>query len=460
MEISVTGVNHSAPIALREQVALPESQAVKLLRLLRRAPGVQEALVLSTCNRTEVYLVTRSRPPSLARLLALIAKVKGASSASPKDAFYRRVGLDAVSHLFRVSASLDSQVVGEHEILGQVKEAYRLALEGRTSRFLMNKLMHRAFRTGRRVQTETGISLGAASVAGAAVELAQEKLGSFEGKTVLLVGAGQTAELAGRNLARAGARKFIVANRTLARGRQLADTLRRPPQGKSPATCPVLALAGAPEFAPERSRPKRPFTPPQVEVVALKSLPRVLASADFILSSTGAPHAILTRDMLQDAPRAASRPLLIVDLAVPRDVDPKVEGLPRVQLRNIDDLNQVVARNVERRRLEIPRAEAIVREEAESFRQWHESLKAVPTIKRLRERTDELLAEILREHRRKYKSSDHRQLETLARQLCSRMLHHPISFLHRASKSGPSADLAAIEMIQQMFGLDGPEEKT
>ena len=239
MEVSVIGISHhTAPVGVREQFALPGELGKRFLRRVRTDDVFTEALVLDTCNRTEVYFVCENDTDPLGYVLDRIAQLKQAERIADTSAFYRHDGPSAVAHIFGVAAALDSQIVGEHQILGQLKDAYRLALQERTARFLMNKLMHWAFRVGKRVQTETEIGRGSASVAQAAVELARQVFSTFADKTAMLVGAGETAELAARTLARCGVTRFVVANRTLARAETLATALLEAgPAASDTATC-------------------------------------------------------------------------------------------------------------------------------------------------------------------------------------------------------------------------------
>ncbi len=220
MEISVIGINHrNAAVDVRERFALPSDLAKKLLRTIRAEKIFSEALVLDTCNRTEVYFVNKTQKDSLKHLLGHVAQLKQTSPLADTSVFYHHQGLDMVRHLFRVAGALDSQMVGEHQILGQLKNAYRLALDAGTVRFLLNKLLHWAFRVGKRVQTQTQLGRGSLSIATSAVELAGQVFSKLSGKTVLLAGAGETAELAAQALLRCGVSELIVANRTRQRGR-------------------------------------------------------------------------------------------------------------------------------------------------------------------------------------------------------------------------------------------------
>jgi glutamyl-tRNA reductase len=335
MKICVIGLNHhTAPVHVRERVSLAGGLAPELLRAMREEKIFQEAVVLDTCNRTEVYYVPGERDDAIEHMLAHIAQLKGTTPLEDTSAFYRHEGLEAVAHLFRVTAGLDSQVVGEDEILGQVRAAYSQAVQARTARFLLNRLMHRALRVGKRVRTETELGQGSASVAQAAVELARHVFSSLEGKVVLLVGAGQTAELAARALIRSGAARLIVANRTLSRAEKLAADLLsaegvdeaavraacKEPDDEAPARCPALPL-----LAPECTLEDTEAAGLTARAVELPQIPSVIGEVDLVISSTGAQGYVLRHEDLADHLRRLGHSLLIVDIAVPRDVDPRLE---------------------------------------------------------------------------------------------------------------------------------------
>jgi glutamyl-tRNA reductase len=423
--------------------------------------------VLDTCNRTEIYYVLGRQANALAHVLAHIAQLKGTAPPSDTSAFYQHEGLDAVSHLFRVAASLDSQVLGEGEILGQVRGAYGQAVQAGTARFLLNRLMHRAMRVGRRVRAETELGQGSASVAQAAVELARHVFSSLEGKGVLLVGAGQTAELAARALVRSGATRLVVANRTLSRAQELARELVaaqgqddpevraacKEPDDESAAGCPALQ-----SLAPECALEGVPAAGLSARAVELAQIPSVIPEVDLVISSTGAQGYVLRHEDLAERLRRRGRPLLIVDIAVPRDVDPRLDELPEVFLYNIDDLDGRVAETIERRRAEVPKAEAIVRWEVEQFAGWLDSLQVVPTIKQLQERLRALQEEEIRRYGGRFSEKDRRELERFTDALCRKILHRPIELLRDLSGNNMSSDdLIAVGLIRHLFDLDRPE---
>jgi len=464
-ELSVIGLNHdTAPVAVRGEVALGPDLVRRLLRRLHAEDAFEEALVLDTCNRTEVYFVARRTDDPVAYFLGHVERLKGKPAAAEPPLFYRYDGLEAAEHLFRVAASLDSQVIGEHQILGQVKAAYRLAVEAHTARFLLNRLLHWAFRVGKRVQTETDLGRGAASVAQAAVERARRELGTLEGRTVLLVGAGKNARSAARILRASGAGRLVIANRTLDHARRVARDLARPPAKKftlsevegeaGDASCPALKQSGDEANAP----PAADRTPP-LQIVGLDALPRLIAEVDLVVASTGSPDAVLDYDALAEPIRRAARDLVILDIAVPRDADPRLARLPGVRLITLDDLAHVVEENLERRRAEIPRAERIVAEETRAFGRWMSSLQVAPTIRLLQKRLDQVREDLLRQHGSRFSDADRDQLAQFTESLCKRILHDPLVFLRGLAQDAPLSDtLAAADLVRRLFDLDALEE--
>jgi len=435
-ELSVIGVSHrTAPVEVREALALSAGQSARVLAEMRAEDVFDEALLVSTCNRTEVYFVARAAADPLAYLLDHIARVKGARPAVEAGIFYRRDDTDAVRHLFGVAASLDSQIVGEHEILGQIKDAYRLAVAARTTSALLNKVMHWAFRVGKRVRTETDLGAGSASVAAAAVDLARHIFSSLTGKTVLLVGAGQTAETAARALLEAGADRLIVANRTLYRAQQLAHDLAHE--------------------APDRAASASERLAREPDAVGLDAIGETIAQADLVITATDAEKCVLTWPNLSDILRTRRRPLLIIDIAVPRDVDERLGDLDNVYLSNIDDLDRLLEGNLGRRRLEIPKAEAIVEYEVEQFGRWLASRQAAPTIRLLKKRIQAIQEKQIERYGKQFSDADRAQLEQFAQSVGKQVLHSPLALLKELSTDGtPSERLAAVDLVRRLFDLD------
>lgn len=469
MEISVIGLNHrTAPVEVREQFSLPAELAGQLLQAVRREKIFSETLILDTCNRTEIYFVDKRNQDQLPHLLAHIARLKNTPVVGDTSVFYEHRGLAAVRHLFSVAASLDSQIVGEHQILGQLKDAYRVTLDAGTSRFLLNRLLHRAFRVGKQVQTDTELGRGSVSVAQAAVELARQIFSSLAGKTVLLVGAGQTAEIAARNLIRNGVSHLIVANRTVSRAQQLADGLLQPrlndkeDDGAGDSQCPASPQTQTAPCGLDENQQRQAGVQLQdltARAIGLEDIPSVIGQVDLAICSIGSDKPVLTYQGLRKILSGSDRTLLIIDISVPRCVESRLERISNVFLNNIDDLNSIVAHNLQRRRSEIPRAQAIVDYHVRQFAKWLDSLELAPTIKLLQQHFEQLQEAQLDRYGGKFPSSEREELEQFAKSLCGKILHGPLAFLKDLSaESADSEALAAVEAIRRMFNLDSLEK--
>ncbi len=466
-QLSVIGVNHrTAPVAVRERFALPGKLTARFLDRVHREPVLEEALLLDTCNRTELYFVGPEGEEALDYFLASVAAVKGTETIADRSVFYRHDGPAAVRHLFRVAASLDSQLVGEHEVLGQVKAAYRLAVRARTTRTLLNKLLHAAFRAGKRVRTETALGHGSAGVAGAAVELAEHIFAGLERKTVLLLGAGETAEQVAQALVRAGAARLIVANRTLDRARRLAAEIASRATDRTDArhatddesvTCPALLRTDADARADAEAADGLFI---ETEAIELAAVTARLDEADLVIGSTGAPGPVVAEADAGPVLSARDRPVVMLDIAVPRDVDERLGRLENVFLYNLDDLGRIVERNLERRREEVPRAEAIVEFEVACFERWLESREVVPTIRLLRRRLGRLRADEIDQHAREFGGIDPDQLDAFAKHLLARVMHGPLALLRKSAEDATLSDrLAVVDTLRRMFDLDAVDAK-
>ncbi|MCY2925164.1 MAG: glutamyl-tRNA reductase [Planctomycetota bacterium] len=460
MELFVIGISHrTAPVEVREKVALPGALSRQLLRTMHAEKTFEEVLVIDTCNRTEFYFVPHNDRDGLPYILDHVARAKGVPVDVAPSLFYRHRGADAIKHLFSVAAGLDSQIVGENEIFGQLKTGYRVALEERTAKFLLNKLMHRAFRVGKRVRTETQLGYGSTSVAQAAAELAGQVFAELAGKTILLVGAGKTVEAAAKTLVRPGVKQVIVANRTLSRAQELAEELSlgrgAAEETDGPITCPaLLRLLGLMNASPS--------SPPAVKIparaVELVDLPGVIGEADIVLCSTGSPDLVITHEALAEPIRRRHGLLLIVDIAVPRDVDPRLGKLPNVFLHNINDLDKVVEGTLARRRSEIPKAAAIIDHEVSRFAAWRDSLDANATIRQLRYWFETIQAEQLERYGRKFDPAAREQLQAFTQTLVNKALHQPITFLRTlAQEADTSEQLLMVDAVRRLFDLDKVE---
>ena len=417
------GVSHkTAPVALRERLALPEGRATRILRDLTARPEIHEAVAISTCNRTELYLVAAD--PVEAENLALgeLSRQAGIRPTELLGRLYSLRGADAVRHLFSVAAGLDSMIVGEAEVQGQVKRAYELALvEGATGP-ISNRLFRDALGAGKRVRTETALGRSRVSVSSVAVDIARDTLGNLETRRVLVVGAGENGELTAKALADRGVRTVFVANRRYDRAIGLAQR-----------------FGG--------------------EAVRFDDLPAEIVNADIVVGCTSSPHLIVGADELAlVTEQRAGRPLLLIDIAVPRDIDPRVRELPGITLYDMDDLQRTVARNLDVQEAEASRARTVIEEELQRFDRWLSTLDVVPTISALRERGDEIARQVLRENEGRWESlsdADRERLELMARAIVSRLLHEPTARLKH-----PADDDAAyvhLQALRELFGLDtGP----
>jgi glutamyl-tRNA reductase len=406
MRLTLAGISHHrTPIELRERVALDLEACRELAAQLEG-----EAVVLSTCNRTELYLA-RGEDAADAAVTAL-SELAGDAAADLAPALYRLHDEAAALHLFRVAAGLDSLVPGEGEILGQVRSAFEAGSPGP----FLDRLFRQALHTGRRVRIETAIGESPASVPSAAAALAQQVFGDLTGRRVLLVGAGKMSEATARNLVSRGAEIAVVANRTLAHGEDLARRLR-------------------------------------AEAVELESIPVELEQADVLVSATSSGELVLTRADVASAFRARKgRPLLLVDLAVPRDLDSAINDLDSCFLYDVDDLQAVVAETLTGRRGEAARAERLVADEAERFRAWQASLDVVPTIASLRALVEEIRDRELARAGGKLSERERRHVESVLSQILAKLLHLPTIRMKEAAAAADGVVYA--DVVRHLFGLE------
>jgi glutamyl-tRNA reductase len=417
------GVSHqTAPVEVRERFAYLEQDVPAALEALR-AGGVDEAVLLSTCNRTELYLYAPA-PDALELAERMLAEKAGPLSRPVAAYLYRHKGLEAVRHLFRVASGLDSLVMGEAEIQGQVRDAWQLASAGEAAPLVgpvLGRLFQSALSVGGRVRSETPIGEGAASVASVAVELAEKIFGDLNGRRVMVLGAGSTAELVVEALAREGARDVTVVNRTLERAGELAGRL----SGRA---------------------------------LGLHELSGALRDVDIVITSTAAPHAVLRSVTFREAfPSGRSRPLLIVDIAIPRDVEPALGDEANVFLYNIDDLRRLIDDTLERRQEAVAAADAIVLRAAHEFLGWFAGLEVVPVIRALRERADDVReAELARLLARPGLSQQDRDaIADFSQRLLNKLLHGPTVRLREGAANGRAAEL--VDAIRYLYELDDPE---
>jgi glutamyl-tRNA reductase len=423
-ELLALGVSHkTAPLDLRERLSLTEGRAVGALHELTGADGIHEAAAISTCNRTELYLVVSDPVEAESTGLGVLTRKAEIRPTELLGHLYSLRSGEAARHLFEVTAGLDSMIVGEAEIQGQVKRAYELALvEGATGPIL-NRLFRGALAAGGRVRDETAVGEKGVSIPSVAVELARRTLGTLGGRRVLVIGAGETAELVAKALVAKGVATVFVANRHYDRAIGLAQR-----------------FDGA--------------------AVRFEELPEQLAAADIVVSATNSPHHIVERDGLEHVMEDRDgRPLLLVDIAVPRDVEPECREVPGVTLHDIDDVQQIVERNAGGREAEARRAEPIIAAELDRFERWLASLAVVPTVAALRGRADEIVERVLAENEGRWESlseADRERLDAMAKAIAGRLLHEPTLRMKRSA--GSDSAYAYVSALRELFGLDAETE--
>lgn len=422
-ELFVVGISwRTAPVAVREKLAFRDEELASVLRGMTAALPVAEALLVSTCNRVEVYGVARPGHDATGHVRRFLAEMRGLRPADVADVLYDHRGHGAVRHVFRVASALDSLVLGEAQILGQLKAAYGAAGVAGTSGPVLGRCLERAFGVAKRVRTETTIARGAANVSSVAVELAARVFGDLAGKRVLVVGAGKMSTLAARHLYTSGAQRIVVTNRSPERAAALAD---------------------------EIDGVARPWD----------QLEQLLAEADVVISSTGAREPILTRALFKKVTKARKwRPMVVIDIAVPRDAEPEIGQLDNVYLFDIDDLEKVVAANLAERAKAAEHASRIVDHEVGQFEHWLRSQGVVPTIRALRDRfaqvaEGELQKTLEAMARREHTPAQQREaIQRLVNLVVNKLLHHPTAAL-RESASPDEAALRA-EVLCDLFGLE------
>ena len=419
MKLLVTGVSHkTAPVEVRERLAFSDGALPAALQNLVSREGIVEVLVLSTCNRVEIAVSADDAVDPVSTISAFLQQVHGVGPSTLGPCLYHHEGRAAIHHLFRVAASLDSMVVGEPQILGQLKAAYALAKSSDCLSGLLESVVARAFNVAKRVRSETGIGQMAVSVSYAAVELARKIFGSLDGRTVMIVGSGKMSELAARHLRRSGAAHIFVTNRTFERAQELAAIFQGTP-------------------------------------VEYNRFLGMLPEVDILIASSGAPHYVLTKDEMQRIINARrNKPMFLIDIAVPRNIEPSVNQVDNVFLYDIDDLQEVVNSNLRERIKEAEHAEELVSQEVERMMARLKVQEVAPTIVSLQEQLEQIRSGEIERMRRKLGSLTPEQeaaLESLTRGIVNKIAHGPISELRR--HAGLPDGVHIIDAIRQVFHL-------
>ncbi|MCE2412439.1 glutamyl-tRNA reductase [Candidatus Poribacteria bacterium] len=425
--VSIGTSHHVAPIELRERLAFSEEQLIESHQYLRESDQVEEAVILSTCNRVEVYAVlnsVRTAEAATKVLAEFLSRCHQIDMESLKKWTYLHHNLETIQHLFRVTSSLDSMVVGESQILGQVKDAYDTSRSAGSTGAILNRLFTKAFSVGKRIRSETTITTGAVSISYAAVELAKKIFNTLEGKTVAIIGAGEMSELTAKHLVANGVSNVIVANRTYQRAVKVAEKFNGTP-------------------------------------LAYDSDLNFLIDADIVISSTNAPDYLIKRQPLADIMRKRKhRYMFLIDIAVPRDIEPDVSKLDSVFLYNIDDLEAVVASNLQDRQQEAIRAEQIVSEEAKRFYDQLQIFQVNPTIKALHQQFREIADTELQACFYKTTLSDPQEeaIASMTQAIVKKLLHHPMQNLRCAVNDGDADHGQYVQALQELFALDVNDE--
>jgi glutamyl-tRNA reductase len=418
--IILIGLNHkTASVNIRECLAFSHDETRSALSNLRAMAAIEEAMLISTCNRVELLIAAKEAHNAVDEAKGFLARFKQLALDEFESSLYLHQGEEAVRHVFRVAASLDSMVVGEPQILGQIKTAYRAATEEKTSGVILNRLLHKTFFVAKRIRSETGIGDHAVSISYAAIELGRKIFGDLEGKQVLLIGAGEMAELAVEHLIRHRSGHIFVANRTFERGVELA-----------------AAYKGT--------------------ALRFEEIPDYLRRVDIIISSTGAKGFILQKPQVKAVMRGRrNRPIFFIDIAVPRDIDPAINALNNAYVYDIDDLKDVVEDNIEDRNREAMKADRIIDEAVINFRQWFQGLGVVPTIKALRAKVQSIARDEVQKTLQQMNhlpAEDQQAIERMTESLTNKILHEPTRYL---KSSGCQKDRAtSLDIARKLFGIE------
>jgi glutamyl-tRNA reductase len=423
MKILIVGLNHkTANVEIRERLAFSGQKLKDGLLGLREIPEIKESALLSTCNRVEIFTCANSDDTAVEKIKKFLSDFHNIGRDDFEKSLYLYTDSNAVKHIFRVASSLDSMVVGEPQILGQLKDAFDFALSEKTTGILLNKLLKKAISTAKRVRTETRIAENAVSISFAAVELAKKIFTNLSGKSFMLLGAGEMAELAARHVVGNGVTDVKVANRTFERGCELAKEFN----GKA---------------------------------VKFEEFLNELIHTDIVICSTGASTYVLHKEQMQKVMKERKhKPVFIIDISVPRNIDPDINRIDNVYLYDVDDLQEVVDTNMLERKKEADKAEQIIAEEVDKFMKWMLNLDSVPTIVALRQRAEEIKNEELEKFKNKFPETDETKIkavEYLAATIINKLIHPPTVALKENTEDREEL----IAVIKKLYGINGDENE-
>ena len=425
MNLIIVGLSHkTAPVEIRERLSFPVQTIGEPLNRLCTAYEINEGVIISTCNRVEVFAVTRDIEKGLWQVKKFLSEYHNIPLEGLDKHLYAYTSEDAVRHIFRVSSGLDSMIIGEPQILGQIKDAYGYALQHKTAGVIMNKLFHKAFSVAKRIRTETKIGSSAVSVSYAAVELAKKIFGTLEGKIAMLIGAGEMAELAARHLLSSGVQEIIVANRTYEKAIEMAKGFNGTP-------------------------------------IMFREFTHYLKKVDIVIASTAAPKFIIHPEQIEEVIKERkNRSMFFIDISVPRNIDPLINNIDNIYLYNVDDLQGVVEANLKERAKEAKEAEAIINEELGNFHRWVKSLDVVPTIVALKKKFEEIRKgemEKALSGMNNLQEKDKETIDAMTKAIINKVVHDPVTHLKKEADK-VEGDFY-IEAARKLFDLDAEADK-
>jgi len=418
MNLIAISINHrTAPVELREAVHLNEDE-IRPFITLAKENHIKEGLILSTCNRTEIFGIPNSNETSHEKFQSLLLNFKPSQNITEQH-FQKFVSRDAIKHLFSVATGIDSLLVGDNQVFKQVKDSFQIAEETQFAGYIMHRIFDAAIRTGKRAISETSISEGAVTVSYAAVQLTEKIFSNLSKKSALVIGTGETGEIAAKHLSEKGIGSLAVTNRTQEKAEKLAQKLN-------------------------------------VKVIPFSEFKDSIYKFDIIISATAAPEILISKDDVKAAlKKRSNNPMILMDIAIPRDIDPETKKIDYVFYHDLDSLNIIVEQNLAKRKSEIPKVEKIIEEELENLWEWYNSLQAAPAIKDLRDFFEEIRNEEVEKNKNKFATEDQEKLDIVTKRIINKILHHPTIELRKADDSTGSGDTATkIGIIRDLFGIN------
>jgi len=416
MNLIAISINHrTAPVELREAVYLKEDEIRPFINIAKEN-HIKEGLILSTCNRTEIFGIPGNDEASHAKFQNLLLKFKSSQNVSEQH-FQNFISRDAVKHLFSVATGIDSLLIGDNQVFKQVKDSFQISEESNFSGYIMHRVFDAAIRTGKRAISETAISEGAVTVSYAAVQLTEKIFSNLSKKSALVIGAGETGEIAAKHLSEKGIGSLAVTNRTQEKAERLSQKLN-------------------------------------AKVIPFGELKNSIYKFDIIISATSSPEILIRKDDVSAAlKKRNNNPVILMDIAVPRDIDPATKEIDYVFYHDLDSLNIIVEQNLSKRKSEIPKVEKIIEEELNNFWEWYNSLQAAPAIKDIRDFFEDIRSEEVTKNKNKFSPDDQEKLEIVTKRIINKILHHPTTELRKADESSTIETSTKIGIIRDLFGI-------